>query len=291
MNAIPKVAALSPEEIARRSKSNFLTSFVFLDRRRRHGLSAIYAFCRAVDDAVDDAESPEQARELVAFWRDELDRVESGTPESATGVALVGAVRDFGLEVRHLREVITGVAMDIEPRGFETLDDLDGYCHKVASAVGLACLPVFGAHGDAAEAYARALGLALQLTNVLRDIRGDALEGRIYLPRTHLARHGVDPEWLLGSGPADVYARGGPIDRLVAELVALARERFARSSALLPESERRALLPAEVMAVVYAALLETIAQRGGRIDLQNRPRIPRPKKAWLALRTWWRGRR
>jgi phytoene synthase len=291
MSALPKAATLTPEEIARRSKSNFLTSFVFLDRSRRRGLSAIYAFCRAVDDAVDDAEDPDEALEMLTFWRGELDRVEEGIPETSTGRAIAAAVQSYGLDVGHLREVVDGVAMDIEPKGFGSLEDLDAYCHKVASAVGLACLPVFGAHGPGAEAYARELGLALQLTNVLRDLRSDAEEGRIYVPRDHLARHGVDPQWLPGSGPATAYADGGPVDRMVKELVGIARQRFERATELLPEAQRRALLPAEVMAVVYAALLESIAERGGRIDRPGRPRISRRRKAWLALRTWWRGRR
>jgi phytoene synthase len=204
---------------------------------------------------------------------------------------MVEAVRLFGVQLRHLREVIAGVAMDIEPKGFDTLAELDGYCLKVASAVGQACLPVFGAHSDRAKSYAEELGLALQLTNVLRDLRGDAEEGRVYAPREHLTRYGVDPAWLRGDGPASAYADGGGIDRMVAELVGVARARFARASALLPPAERRALLPAEVMAVVYAALLEQIAARGGHIDRPGRPRISRRRKAWLALRTWLRGRR
>ncbi|MBK8976353.1 MAG: squalene/phytoene synthase family protein [Planctomycetes bacterium] len=289
---IPEAARLTPEEIARRSKSNFLASFVFLERRRRRALSAIYAFCRAVDDAADEPKDPVEAREQLAFWRAELAAVERGAPQTATGRALCELALPYGTSVRHLEEVLDGVSMDVEPRRYADLPALDAYCHKVASAVGLACLPVFGAHGRQADDYARELGLALQLTNVLRDVPRDAAEGRIYLPTDALDRHAVDVDWLAGRGPADAYAPGGPVDALVRELVAVAEQRFARTATLLPEDQRRALLPAEIMAAIYHALLQRVAARGGRLDVAARPRVSRRRKLGIVLRTWWRnGRR
>lgn len=288
---IPEAATLSPEEIARRSRSNFLASFVFLERPRRAALSTIYAFCRAVDDAADDAPSPAEARAALAFWRDELARVPDGAPTTAVGRALCGVVRDFGTSTAHLREVLDGVSMDVEPGRFASLDELDGYCHKVASAVGLACLPVFGARGPAADAYARELGLALQLTNILRDLRRDWDEGRVYVPTSHLERHGVDPQWFDGHGPAAVYRPDGPIAALVADLGAVAAARFRRTVELRPADQLRALLPAEVMAAIYAELLDVVLARRGRLDDPRRPRIARRRKLWILARTWWRGRR
>ena len=288
---IPEAAALSPQEIARRSRSNFLASFMFLERRRRAALSTIYAFCRAVDDAADDPEDPAEAREQLAFWRAELARVPDGQPETATGQALAGVVRDFGTSTAHLADVLDGVSMDVEPEPFATLEELDGYCHKVASAVGLACLPVFGARGPEADRYARELGLALQLTNILRDLRRDHEEGRVYVPTEHLERHRVDPDWLGGGGPAEVYRDGGPVAALVADLGAVATERFANTAALLPADQHRELLPAEVMAAIYAELLDVVLARRGRLDDPRRPRVSRRRKLWILARTWWRGRR
>ena len=291
VTSIPKAATLTPEEIARRSKSNFLASFLFLGRERRRGLSAVYAFCRAVDDAADEPRDKTEAREQLDFWRRELDRVVDGTPETSTGLAVQAAVRRFGVAPRHLRDVLDGVAMDVEPRSYATLADLDGYCLKVASAVGLACLPVFGASGPDAEAYALELGLALQLTNILRDLASDAREGRIYVPVDVMRRHAVDPEWLRGDGPPDSYADRGPVDRLVAELAEVATRRFARALELRPSGQRRALLPAEIMAVVYEELLTQVIARRGRLDRPGRLRVTRRRKIWLLLRTWCLGGR
>ncbi len=289
--SVPKAAALSPEEITRRSKSNFLLSFAFLEPHRRRGLSAVYAWCRAVDDAVDDSENPEQGQRQLEFWREEFARVSSGSPQTQTGAALQRTVREFGVDPAHLREILDGVAMDLEGTAFADLAELEAYCHKVASAVGLACLPVFGASGAGAERYAQRLGLALQLTNILRDLRSDALEGRVYAPTDHLARAEVDVAWLRGSGPPEAYADGAPVARLVEALAAVARERFAEAALALPAESRRALLPAEIMGAIYFDLLRRVERRGGRIDRGGRLRVPRWRKLSLALRTWWRGRR
>lgn len=286
----PKAATLTPREIVQRSKSSFVASFALLGPARRRGLDAIYAFCRAVDDAADEPREASEARAQLAFWRCELDAIAGGVPATPTGIALQETVRRFGLDVAHLRAVIDGVTMDVEPEGFATFAELDAYCAKVASAVGLACLPVFGAHGPAAERYAHELGLALQLTNILRDLVPDAREGRVYVPRDVLAGHGIDPDWLRGDADAAAYVTGGPVDRMVAELVAVARTRFVRSLEVRPRDQRRALLPAEVMAAVYRELLARVARRGGRLD-GARPRVPRGRKLALLVRTWWQGGR
>jgi squalene synthase HpnD len=283
----PPGADLAPAEIASRSRSNFLAAFVFLDEERRDALSAIYAFCRVVDDAADDASDASQAAAWLGFWEVELEAAVAGEPATPTGTAIASVIRRFGVDPEHLRAVLRGVRMDAAPLTFETLPDLDAYCHLVASAVGLACLPVFGAHGPAADAYARELGLALQLTNVLRDIAEDARLGRVYLPRDCLARHGVEQAWLDGSGPATAYAPGGPIDSLVRELTGIARQRFAAAAAALPEGQERALRPARAMGAVYERLLTLVVRRGGRIDRRERLRVPRWRKILLLVRTWW----
>jgi squalene synthase HpnD len=284
----PPAAALAPAEIARRSRSNFLAAFVFLGPERRRGLEAIYAFCRAVDDAADDARDAAEAEAWLGFWEAELVAAVAGHPATPTGRAIADAIQRFGVDPEHLRAVVRGVRMDAMPLTFQTLDELDAYCHLVASAVGLACLPVFGARGAEADRYARELGLALQLTNVLRDIAEDARIGRVYLPQDALGRHGVDPAWLDGRGPASAYASRGPIDALVQELAAVAAARFAAAAAALPPGQERALRPAEAMSAVYSRLLVLVRRRGGRIDVGGRLRVPKWRKVAALLRTWWR---
>lgn len=275
----------APAEVARASKSSFLCAFALLPSDRRAALEAVYAFCRVVDDAGDEAATPAAAREGLAFWSDELARIERGEPATPIGRAVADAVRRFGVDPGDLREVIAGVAMDVDGTRYATLAELDVYCGRVASAVGLACLPVFGATTASARAYAHALGLALQTTNILRDLREDARAGRVYVPADRLAAHGVAAEWLRGDGPPEVYAHGGPVDRLLAEFVDVARRRFADADRLLPAAERRALAPARVMGDVYRALLDRIARRDATlVSDARRVTVPRFVKAVILAR-------
>lgn len=288
----PIAAPLTPEQIARRSRSSFLVSFAFLSRERRRALVAVYAFCRVVDDAGDDCETVEQGREQLAFWRTELDAAydASGDPSTQVGVRLRAAATAYGVPKHAFELLLEGVTMDLEAVRLADLDQLERYCYRVASAVGLACLPVFGVTDPAADGYARSLGLALQLTNVLRDLRVDAEMGRIYAPGSLLAHAGVDEKWLLGSGPAHAYAADGPVHRLERELAARAREHFATAARLLRPEWRRHLLPAEVMGAVYQELLDRIERRRG--DLRGpHLRIPTWRKLWLAWRTMRRVKR
>jgi len=288
MNAIglvPPGARLGPEEVLERSGSSFRTAFVCLDGERAAGMTAIYAFCRVVDDAVDDAPDRATGRAHLQFWREQLAAAAAGRATTAVGIAVQRAMQRFGGTSAPLEALIDGVAMDLEPRGFDDEPELLGYCAKVASAVGLACLPVLGATGPAAERFADALGKALQLTNILRDLRDDAVQGRVYVPRTWLAAHGVDAAWLRGDGPESVYRDGGPMAKLSEQLVAAARREFARAHAALgelPRRARRVLVPARIMGAVYAALLAELGARRGRLPA-GRVRVGSVRKAWLAL--------
>lgn len=288
----PSDAALrSPIEVTRSSRSSFLVSFAFLGKERRMGIAAVYAYCRAVDDAVDEAENREQGYEQVALWREELARVRSGEPRTQIGKALQQTVTRFGIPHTHLQLILEGVSSDLEEQSFATCVELESYCYKVASAVGLACLPVFGVTGEVAERYAERLGLALQLTNILRDVRGDARQGRIYLPRDRIAAAGVETEWLRGNGPVEVYADDGPVHQLIAGMAEVARERFAESAASLPQAQRRGLLPAEIMAAIYSKLLTLVEAEGWYLDRSRRLRVSNAKRLGIAAHTWLRGRR
>lgn len=285
----PPSASLTPEQIAKQSRSSFLVSFVFLPPRRRRALTAIYAFCRVVDDAVDESPSAAEARDQLDYWRRELEAaMKDGSPESELGRALKWSAREFGLRAEPLEEVLAGVTMDLETPRFSTLGELEAYCAKVASAVGQACLPVFGAEGERTERYADRLGKALQLTNILRDLRSDAERGRVYVPREWMEEAGVEPDWLRGTGPDEAYGSGGPVARLADRLAAAAQARFSESDLelkALPRVVRRRLLPARIMGNVYRELLGHLRHRGGDLRCPERLRVGRGRKLFLALTT------
>lgn len=291
----PLATPLTPEQITRQAGSNFSISFLFLDRPRRRALTAIYAFCRVIDNAVDDADAPE-AREALAFWGRELELAyaKDQRPETKVGLGIREAARGYGVRREDLEEILAGVAMDLKPVDYETVVDLESYCLKVASAVGLACLPVLGADRDRDQGYARHLGLALQFTNILRDLRTDAQQGRIYAPRELRSAVGMaDTEacaWLGGAGPSSAYESNGPVARLVERVAELADTHFQRSRSLLPEPAAPGLLVAEVMAAIYVDLLARVRARGGNL-LAPVPQVPGWRKLYLALRTRLRGHR
>jgi phytoene synthase len=292
-------------DITRASGSSFVLSFLSLGPERRRGMEVFYAFCRAVDDAVDDAPNRATAAAGLAFWRDEVERIERAeTPRSELGRELAWVVGRFGLRVDRLQAIVTGCEMDLDPAPYADAAALDRYCWHVASAVGLCCLPIFGAvaeGGDAdaaaanraAEDYAEKLGLALQWTNILRDLRVDALGGRVYVPARDLAEHGVEASWLKGDGPAEAYVDGGPVHRLVDALAARARRRFAEARAVKPRRFRHALIPAEIMGAVYRDLLVRVGARRGRIT-DPLPRVPKLARVrhlvGVLARTWLLGR-
>jgi len=281
----PPGARLSPAEITTRSGSNFLTGFVCLDADRRAGMTAIYAFCRVADDAVDEAPDPATGAGHLAFWRDELAAAAAGRATTPVGQAVQAAMQRFGVPAGPLGDLLDGVAMDLAPKPVADDAELHRYCYRVAAAVGLACLPVLGATSAGAREFADALGHALQRTNILRDLRGDAEGGRCYVPATWLAAAGVAREWLRGEGPDAAFAPGGPVAQVCGRLAEAAAAQFARAHAALralPRAERRALVPARIMGAVYGELLVRLRQCQG--DLRGpRVRVGRGRKLWLAL--------
>lgn len=260
-------------------------SFALAGSERRRGLVAVYAFCRVVDDAVDEPAPVSERVAKLEYWSQELERAAHGQPSSGIGRELQHAMRRFGIDKRHLRSVIDGVRSDLGGAAFETFADLEAYCFKVASSVGLACLPVFGARGPDAERYALHLGQALQLTNILRDLRGDALAGRIYVPRALLAELGIEPHWLRGEAEPEVYSLVGPMAALTGVLGARAFAHFGRAAECADAKMRRLLLPAEVMGAVYRDLLRRLERLGGEVCRARRVRVPRWRKVMITLAT------
>ena len=272
-------------------KTSFYYSFLVLPGDQRQAIESVWDFCRAVDDAVDEPE--EVAREIgvvavgraaVPFWRAELGRCYDGsTPLTSQGRHLQPFVRQLDLPRQAFEDVIDGVAMDLDTYRYQTFGDLFEYCRRVASAVGMICIKIFGCRNERAREYALNLGVALQLTNILRDIPDDLARGRVYLPLEDLAAHGC--------GIADLEAGtvSEPVRRLLAFECERARDFYQRAIDARPEEDRRRLVAAEIMRAVYFATLRRI-ERNGYDVFHGRVRLSRARQAVVALRQWiWNG--
>jgi len=267
--------------VARREARNFYYAFLLLPRARRRSMCALYAFLRRTDDLVDEPGSaPEKARSLEA-WRLELEASLTGRATAWPGLpALADTVARHGIRADLLHEVIEGVSMDVQPRRFATFDDLAGYCHRVASVVGLCCLQIWGyrSEGGKAEELAESCGIAIQLTNIIRDVRDDARNGRVYLPEEDMAHFCVEPEELAAGGEPSDHARA---------LLTYEGERAYRFydharplAALVAPVGRPVLL---TIVGIYRALLDEIARRDYNV-LDGRVSVPPWRKTAIALR-------
>ncbi len=277
MNAAELVATLT-----RRSGSNFYYSFLFLPRRKREAMYALYAFCRTVDDAVDQGGgSPSDQRRALDEWRAELRRTYLGRPTQPIAARLAEVVRAFPIPQEHLEAILKGVEMDIDKRRYATFEELHEYCYHVAAAVGLACIEIFGYTDPRARDYAENLGVALQLTNIMRDLKGDAERGRIYLPLDELRRFGYPEEDLLRGRYTQAYLA---LMRFQADRT---HAYYRAARAALPRVDRRRLVAAEIMGVIYHALLRTIEARQFRV-FDRRIRLSAARKLALAVGVYLR---
>ena len=288
--------------------TSFYYSFLVLPPPQRRAIIAVWDFCRAVDDAVDETENSSRmiipgsvagaepnreyssgkniGREL-GKWRQELDRAFAApaaaglAPETPQGRALAHWIRTFNLTRRHFDALMEGVEMDLAPRRYDTIADLREYAERVASAVGLICLEIFGVRDGSADDYARELGIALQLTNILRDVPADLEAGRIYLLREDQDATGCTDEMLRASVAARAI-----VDPRVRALLARhgrrARDQFARTAAAFPRHHARKLVAAEIMNGVYRRLLDKIERRDFDV-VSERVTVPRPERARVAL--------
>jgi len=266
--------------IVRDSGSSFHQAFRLLPLERRRSLEALYAFCRVVDDAADEGTG---GAEALAWWRQELERALAGRATHPVGVALADSVRRFAIPPRHLTEIVDGVAMDLTPQRFATFAELHRYCYLVAAAVGLATIPIFGCRDPRSRDYAEALGVALQLTNITRDLAEDAERGRVYLPLEDLRRFGYAERELVTHTQNDAFRA------LVAFECARAREFYAAARAAVTKLDRRALAPAEGMRLVYQRVLAKIAAHPEAI-FGPPVRLPRYQKILWAGLAWLRTR-
>ena len=264
--------------------TNFYYSFLVLPAQKRRAIVAVWDFCRAVDDAVD---RPNVAGANPTFelarWRSELARCygdEKDEPGTAQGVRLKSCISRFNLPQQPFLDLIDGVAMDVDRRRYETFEDFYQYCLRVASSVGLICIEIFGHRNAGTRDYAVALGIALQLTNVIRDVPTDLERDRMYLPLEDLHRFDCDETDL---------ARGlsSPVCALLEFECQRARSYYAKATAMLPAEDRRRLVAAEIMGAIYFAILNKIERRGYDV-FSEVVRVPRHRRAMIATTTWAR---
>ena len=277
---------MSPDEYCQRkaaaSGSSFYYGFRFLDARRRRAIMALYAFCREVDDAVDECSDPGVAAMKLAWWRGEVEAMYAGRPTHPVTQALAAVLPEVNLPAEQLQEIIDGMEMDLRLARYPDFRTLNLYCYRVASVVGLLAAQIFGYTDRRTQKYAHDLGLAFQLTNIIRDVGDDARRGRIYLPQDELARFGVSEAHILTRRHSDRFTE------LMWFQAQRARDTYDRALGELPASDRKAQRPGLVMAAIYRALLDEIVEDGCRV-LTHRVSLPPARKLWLAARAWLHG--
>ena len=274
---------MTPDEYCQKkaasSGSSFYYSFLFLPAERRRAITALYAFCREVDDVVDEGMDPQVAAAKLAWWRAEVANLFNGKPQHPVTRALDPHRESFGISAERLNEIIDGMEMDLRQTRYLDWAGLERYCYRVASVVGLLAAGIFGYRDARTLDYAKDLGIAFQLTNIIRDVGEDARKNRVYLPVEDLQRFGVPAADIL-------QAKETPAFRSLMQFEAeRARGYYRDAMAALPPEDRRAQRPGLIMAAIYRALLEEI-QRDGFHVLTQRTSLTPLRKFWIAWRTW-----
>jgi 15-cis-phytoene synthase len=280
-------------DVTRKSSSNFYYAFRLLPSDRHNALCALYAFCRFMDDIADQQDGAassvsggsrkEKLAALLGSWREELRQCYAGTPRHPISQALADTVQRFPIRQEYLAGIIDGVEMDLSRARYATFDELYAYCYRVASLVGLACIEIFGYRNSSAREYAVNLGIAFQLTNILRDVGEDGKRGRIYLPAEDLARFGYAEEELLTGVYSDAFVQ------LMTFEGERARQYYHAAAQHLAPEDQRSLVAAEAMHLIYARLLDALTARRFHV-FGTRVTLAPTAKARLALTAWVRGR-
>jgi phytoene synthase len=271
------------QSITRKSASNLALAFVLLPKEKREGMSALYAFCRQVDDAADEESTPASVRrDRLAAWREDIRRIfQQNNPQFCISRELQPIIARYNLPFDLFDELIRGVEMDLDVKRYETYEELDLYCYRVASVVGLLSIEIFGYTHPASRDYAIHLGKALQLTNILRDVRTDAERGRIYLPLSELARFNILPEEIL---KLEYSSRFRDLASSVAQR---ARRFYQMARQALPEVDRPSMASAELMGSVYWRLLRKLEARQFNVFGPRLTRLNKAQKFLLIFRTWY----
>jgi phytoene synthase len=264
---------------AAQSGSSFYYSFLFLPKERREAITALYAFCREVDDIADECQDRDIARVKLEWWRQELARTFADAPSHPVSQALLPAIRRHGLALEQFEEIIDGMEMDLHLVRYADFKALQLYCYRVAAVVGQLAATIFGYGDRATLKYAHDLGIAFQLTNIIRDVGEDARRNRIYLPQDELAQFGVTENDILAGRDSDA------LRALLAQQTARAQHYYQQAMSELPAADRRSQRPGLVMAAIYQAVLQEIARDDYPV-LQQRVSLTPLRKLWLAWRTW-----
>lgn len=277
---------MTPDQYCQRkaagSGSSFYYAFLFLPPPRRRAITALYAFCREVDDVVDEIADAQLAGAKLAWWRHEIGQLFAGNPQHPVMRALQPALAPYGITAQRLNEIVDGMEMDLRQTRYLDFAGLERYCYHVAGVVGLLAAGICG-HTDARTLdYARKLGTAFQLTNIIRDVGEDARKNRIYLPVEDLQTYGVTAADLLGARHSDAFAA------LMKFQAGRARACYDQALAMLPAADRRAQRPGLIMAAIYRALLDEIERDGFNV-LTQRTSLTPMRKLWIAWKTWLAG--
>lgn len=274
---------MTPQEYcqdkAARSGSSFYYSFLFLPTEQREAITALYAFCREVDDVADECHEPDLAQTKLAWWRDEIARMYAGAPNHPVSKALWPGAQRYQLPQEALAEIIDGMEMDLSQSRYADFKALNLYCYRVAGIVGELSARIFGYRERKTLDYAHQLGLAFQLTNIIRDVGEDARRNRIYLPQDELQRFGIAETDILQARTSEAFRR------LMQFQASRARDTYARALALLAPEDRAAQKPGLVMAKIYQTLLDEIEASGFDV-LRARISLTPIRKLWLAWKTW-----
>jgi phytoene synthase len=277
---------MSPDDYCQQkaaaSGSSFYYSFLFLPPERRRAITALYAFCREVDDTVDECTDESLARIKLAWWRTEMAAMYEGKPTHPVTKALQPHVAPYGLQQEHMQAIIDGMEMDLNQTRYLDYANLSKYCWHVAGVVGILSASIFGATRPETLRYAEKLGHAFQLTNIIRDVGEDARKGRIYLPINELQQFGVTAADLLNARHSDKF------EALMKFQSERAQATYDEAFALLPKEDRRAQRPGLIMAAIYRTVLDEI-ERDGYHVLTQRISLTPIRKLWLAWKTWVRG--
>ncbi|PQO90281.1 squalene synthase HpnD [Massilia phosphatilytica] len=277
---------MSPDEYCQQktaqSGSSFYYSFLFLPPERRRAITALYAFCREVDDTVDEATDQSVARIKLAWWRNEVAQMYSGTPTHPVMLALKPHVQPYDLKQEHLQAIIDGMEMDLDQSRYLDYPNLKKYCWHVAGVVGILSASIFGVTNPRTLQYAETLGLAFQLTNIIRDVGEDARKGRIYLPISELQQFNVTAADLLNARHSEKF------EALMKFQAERAQKLYDEAFALLPKEDRHAQRPGLMMAAIYRTLLDEVERDGFHVLTQKISLTPL-RKLWLAWKTYVRG--
>lgn len=266
---------------AAESHSSFLSGFRFLSVEKRNAITVLYAFCRELDDVVDGCTDPNVAQITLNWWRSDLEKVfNNEMPEHPVHQALKDIRASFDLPKNEFEALIDGMQMDLEQARYGSFDELKLYCHRVAGVVGRLIARILGFSNPQTLEYADKMGLALQLTNIIRDVGEDARQGRIYLPIEEMQKFNVPANVIMQCKPTDNFAK------LMQFQVGRARETYREAMLLLPAADKKSQKVGLIMAAIYYALLNEIDRDGAQNVLTYKIAIPSPRKKRIALKTW-----